>query len=99
MNCTFLIALGAIWGNVELPPRLEQAARWTALYGTYGSRLSTTLGAAFGAAAHNQILPEGYHGKPWQERVAGAGFSSMASSILVAVVLIPWGLRGRSAGR
>ena len=31
MNGTFLIALGAIWGNVELPPRLEQAARWTAL--------------------------------------------------------------------
>ena len=27
MNGTFLIALGAIWGHVELSPRIEKAAR------------------------------------------------------------------------
>jgi (hydroxyamino)benzene mutase len=27
MNGTFLIALGAIWGHVELSPRVEKAAR------------------------------------------------------------------------
>ena len=43
MNGTFLIALGAIWGHVELPPRVEKAARWSALYGTYGNWLFTTL--------------------------------------------------------
>jgi hypothetical protein len=36
MNGTFLIALGAIWDHVELPPSVEMAARWSALYGTYG---------------------------------------------------------------
>ena len=71
MNGTFLIALGAIWGHVEFPPRVEKAARWSALYGTYGNWLFTTLGAAMGTAAANPILSQGHHGKPWQERVRG----------------------------
>jgi hydroxylaminobenzene mutase len=96
MNGIFLIALGGIWAHVELPPRVKKAARWSVLYGTYGNWLFTTLGAAMGTAAANPILSEGHHGKPWQERTAGAGFSSIAYSILVAVVLILWGL-GRRA--
>jgi hydroxylaminobenzene mutase len=99
MNGTFLIALGGIWGQVELPPRVEKAARWTALYGTYGNWLFTTLGAALGTAAANPILSEGHHGKPWQERVAGLGFRSMRNSILVAVVLVLWGLSRRRSSQ
>jgi (hydroxyamino)benzene mutase len=95
MNGTFLIALGAIWGYVELPPRVERVARWTALYGTYGNWLFTTLGAALGTAAANPILSEGHRGKPWQERVAGLGFRSIAYSIVVAVTLVLWGLGRR----
>ena len=95
MNGTFLIALGAIWGHVELSPRVEKAARWSALYGTYGNWLFTTLGAAMGTAAANPILSQGHHGKPWQERIAGAGFRSIAYSILLAVVLILRGLGRR----
>jgi hypothetical protein len=33
--------------------------------------------------------------KPWQERLAGAGFRSIAYSILIAVMLLLWGLAGR----
>src|SRR3954468_14064438 len=95
MNGTFLIAVGAIWGHVDLPPRVEKAARWSALYGTYGNWLFTTLGAAMGTAAANPILSRGHHAKPWAERVAAAGFRSVAYSILVAVVLILWGLGRR----
>jgi hydroxylaminobenzene mutase len=95
LNGTFLIALGAIWDHVELPPRAEKVARLTALYGTYGNWLFTTLGAAMGTAAANPILSQGHHGKPWQERAAGWGFRSIAYSILVAVVLILWGLGRR----
>jgi hydroxylaminobenzene mutase len=40
-------------------------------------------------------LSQGHHGKPWQERIAGVGFRSIAYSILVAVVLILWGLGRR----
>jgi hydroxylaminobenzene mutase len=34
MNGTFLIALGAVWDNVALPPRLVRVARWTVIFGT-----------------------------------------------------------------
>ena len=73
LNGTFLIALGAIWDHVELPPRAEKVARLSALYGTYGNWLFTTLGAAMGTAAANPILSQGHHGKPWQESACGGG--------------------------
>jgi hydroxylaminobenzene mutase len=92
MNGTFLIALGAVWGHVALPPPLARIARWTALFGTYGNWLFTTLGAALGTAAANPILSQGHHGKPWQERLAGNGFRSIGISILVSVTLVLVGL-------
>ena len=86
---------GAALHHVELPPRVEKAARWSALYGTYGNWLFTTLGAAMGTAAANPILSQGHHGKPWQERVAGAGFRSVTIAIFSAVALILCGLGRR----
>ncbi|OBI72309.1 hydrogenase [Mycobacterium asiaticum] len=97
MNGTFLIALGAIWTQVKLPPNLGRAARWTTLYGTYGNWLFTTLGAALGTAAANPTLSQGHHGKPWQERLVLLGFRSMRYAFLTAVLLIVSGLtRGLS---
>jgi hydroxylaminobenzene mutase len=95
MNGTFLIALGAIWSNVELPPRAKAAARWSALYGTYTNWLFTILGAAFGTAAASPIAAAGHRGKPWQEKVVGAGFLSVAVSIIASAVLVVWGLGRR----
>lgn len=99
MNGTFLMALGAIWDNVELPRPIEQAARWTALYGTYGNWLFTTLGAAMGTAVANPILSEGHVGEPWQERVVGLGFKSMRYAFLTSVVLVLVGLARRRAAQ
>ncbi|GAA3075182.1 hydrogenase [Pseudonocardia yunnanensis] len=96
MNGTFLIALGAVWGYVKLPRRADQAARASALYGTYGNWLFTTLGAALGTAAANPISSAGHTGKPWQEKLVGAGFLSIAISIIVSAVLTLFGL-GRKA--
>jgi hydroxylaminobenzene mutase len=50
-----------------------------------------------GTAAANPILSQGHHGRPWQERIANAGFRSIAYSILIAVVLILWGLGRRGS--
>ncbi|OBK23035.1 hydrogenase [Mycobacterium asiaticum] len=97
MNGTFLIALGAVWTQLDLPPNLARAARWTTLYGTYGNWLFTTVGAALGTAAANPTLSQGHHGKPWQERLVLLGFRSMRYAFLSAVVLIVSGLtRGLS---
>ena len=92
MNGTFLIALGAAWDHVELPRPVERLARWTALYGTYGNWLFTTVGAALGTAAANPILSEGHRGNPSQERAVLLGFRSMRYAFLTSVVLIVWGL-------
>jgi len=94
-NGMYLIALGAVWDHVDLPPRAEQTARWTALYGTYGNWLFTTIGAALGTAAANPIISQGHRGKPWQERAVLLGFRSMRYAFLTSVVLIVWGLSRR----
>ena len=99
MNGTFLVALGAIWTEVRLPPPAKAAAYWTALYGTYINWLTTTFAAVFGTAASNPISSAGHHGQPWQENLAAAGFLSLAIAIIVASLLVLWGLRpiGRSS--
>src|SRR5260370_18170669 len=51
MNGTFLVALGAAWTQVRLPGPPKAIAYWTALYGTYGNWLVTTLAAIFRTAA------------------------------------------------
>ena len=93
MNGTFLVALGAIWTEVRLPPPAKAAAYWTALYGTYANWLTTTFAAVFGTAAGNPISSAGHHGQPWQESLAAAGFLSVAVAIIASSVLVLWGLR------
>jgi hydroxylaminobenzene mutase len=93
MNGTFLIALGAIWTNVRLSPRLEAAAYWSALYGTYVNWAVTTLAAVFGTAAMSPITGLGHTGQPWQEGVVTAGFTSVGIAIVVSALLVLWGLR------
>lgn len=63
MNGTFLLALGAIWANVQLPTRAKMVAYWTAHYGSYGNWLFTTLAAAFGTAPLSPITAGGPQGK------------------------------------
>lgn len=95
LNGTFLMALGAIWKNVELPPRVKATALWTALYGSYANWLFTTLAGVFGTAALSPITSAGHSGKRWQETVVKAGFFSVAPAIIVSSVLVLWGLRAR----
>jgi hydroxylaminobenzene mutase len=88
MNGTFLVALGAIWTEVRLPPTAKAAAYWTALCGTYLNWLTTTFAAVFGTAAANPIASAGYHGQPWQETLAATGFLGVAITIIAASVLV-----------
>jgi hydroxylaminobenzene mutase len=96
MNGIFLVALGAVWGEVRLSPRTKVIAYWTALYGTYVNWLVTTLAAAFGTAALSPVTGAGHTGQPWQESIVTAGFMSVGIVIVVASVLVLWGLRARA---
>jgi (hydroxyamino)benzene mutase len=93
MNGTFLLALGAVWTEVRLSPRLKAAAYWGALYGTYANWTVTTLAAIFGAAALSPITGAGHSAKPWQEALVTLGFISVGIAMVAFSVLVLWGLR------
>jgi (hydroxyamino)benzene mutase len=93
MNGTFLIALGAVWAEVRLSPRLKAAAYWSALYGTYANWGVTTLAAIFGTAALSPITAAGHSAQPWQESVVTFGFMSVGIIIVACSILVLWGLR------
>ncbi|OOG60278.1 hydrogenase [Rhodanobacter sp. C03] len=93
MNGTFLVALGAVWAEVRLSPRLKTVAYWSALYGTYANWAVTTLAAMFGTAAMSPITAAGHSAQPWQESSVTFGFMSVGMAIIASSVLILRGLR------
>ena len=93
MNGIFLVALGAVWTDVRLSPRLKVAAYWSALYGTYANWAVTTLAAIFGTAALSPITAAGHSAQPWQESVVTFGFMSVGVVIIASSILVLWGLR------
>ena len=93
MNGTFLLALGAIWTQVRLSTKAANVAFWTVLYGTYFNWFMVVLAAIFGTAALSPITAAGHIGRPWQETLITAGFMSVGIAIVVASVMVLWGLR------
>jgi hydroxylaminobenzene mutase len=96
MNGTFLVALGAVWTDVRLSPPAKAVAYWTALCGTYGNWLVTTLAAVFGTAALSPITASGHSGLPWQESLVTAGFLTIGIAIIASSVFVLWGLRAKA---
>jgi hydroxylaminobenzene mutase len=93
MNGIFLVALGGIWTYVRLSTTATAIAFWTVLYGTYLNWLMTVLAAIFGTAALSPITGAGHSGQPWQETFVTVGFMSVGVAIVIASVMIIWGLR------
>jgi hydroxylaminobenzene mutase len=93
MNGTFLVAVGAIWPNVNLSSRTTAVAYWTLLYGTYMNWFMTMLAAIFGTGALSPITAPGRAGLPWQESLVTAGLMSVGVAIVLASLLVLWGLR------
>jgi (hydroxyamino)benzene mutase len=93
MNGIFLIALGAVWGEVRLSARLKPATFWIALYGAYMNWVATALAAAFGAAALSPITAAGHSALPWQEGLITVLFLTVGTATITASVLVLWGLR------
>ena len=97
MNGIFLVAIGAIWQNVRLAPRAKTVAYWLSLYGTYVNWLFTLLASIFGTAALSPVTATGHQGLPWQESLITAGFLSVGIVIVLASLMILWGLRTNAA--
>src|SRR5664279_4477763 len=88
MNGTFLVALGAIWTEVRLTPRVKSIAFWVVLYGTYFNWIITTLAAIFGTAVLSPITGAGHSGQPWQESLIFIGFLSVGIAIVAASITV-----------
>ena len=97
MNGIFLLALGSVWTDVRLSPLTKAIAYWTALYGTYGNWLVTTLAAVFGTAALSPITGAGHSGQGWQESMVTLGFLIVGITIVTSSVFLLWGLRSKAS--
>ena len=98
MNGTFLLALGAAWSEIRLCNRVCIITYWAILYGTYMNWVMTTLAAIFGTVALSPISAAGLNPAiAWNEQLITAGFMSVGIVIVLAAVLILWGLRRRVA--
>jgi (hydroxyamino)benzene mutase len=98
MNGTFLVALGAAWHEVQLSPSTKAVAYGTALYGTYGNWLVTTLAATFGTAALSPITGTGHNGHPWQESLVTIGFLTVGIAMVASFSARSVGSSRQSAG-
>jgi len=93
MNGTFLLALGAAWGELRLGAPFKTAAYWTALLGTYGNWAVTAIAAILGTAALSPITGAGFGGPSWQEKMVTLGFVGVGLTIIAAAVLLLLGFR------
>jgi (hydroxyamino)benzene mutase len=93
MNGTFLLAVGAIWNEVNLSSRASTAAYRLLLGGTYGNWAVTTLAAILGTAALSPVTGAGQRAPQWQEFLVTAGFAAIGLAIISAAILLLWGLR------
>ncbi len=94
LNGIFLLAVGAIWNDVRLPPAAGKIAYWALLGGTYGNWAVTTTAAILGTAAMSPITAAGHAAAPGKEILVASGFVLIGLSVLLASSLLLWGLSG-----
>lgn len=95
MNGTFLLAVGAIWQELQLTPQFETFAFRGLLYGGYANWAATTLAAAWGTVGMTPIASSGLGASRWQELLVSGGFVSVGIAMLSSAGLILYGLRAR----
>jgi hydroxylaminobenzene mutase len=95
MNGIFLIAVGLLWGHLKLGGVARTALFWLAIYGTYSNVAATLLAAWWPAGEFMSIAAPTPRGTDAQEQIVTALLNSTAATIILASVLIIWGLRGR----
>jgi hydroxylaminobenzene mutase len=93
MNGILLLVIGAIWADVQLSLRTTAIAYWASLYGAYANWAVTLLAALFATSAMSPVTGAGHAAAPWQELLVTLGFVSVGVAILVAALLMLWGLR------
>ncbi|MDP3459454.1 MAG: hypothetical protein Q8S09_09285 [Hyphomonas sp.] len=95
-NGVFLIALGAVWHRVHLPPRLKSVTFWLFAFGTSVNWLMTQLAAFWGTGKMTPIMGAGHEGTPLQETVVTTGLLALTLAMIAGTVLLIAGLLRKS---
>jgi hydroxylaminobenzene mutase len=99
MNGLFLVALGLLWPRLLLSDRLQAAAFWLAVYGTFANLAATFLAALWNAGEMMPIAGQGHVGGTGQEAVISALLVSLALADIAVCVLVLSGLRAAPEAR
>lgn len=99
INGIFLIALGLIWPHLTLGAPAQKILFAVTLYGSYTNYLVTLLAGFWGAGAAMMPIAGGDHaGTSLQEAFIAFGLISLSAGMLIAGLMILWGLRGDGRG-
>lgn len=94
MNGVFLLALGLVWPRLVWSARVETAAFWLAVYGTFANLAATFLAAVWGAGEMMAIAGQGRVGSSGEEIVIRVLLVSLSVADVAVCVLVLTGLRG-----
>jgi hydroxylaminobenzene mutase len=94
----FLIALGVMWPEKDLPRPLDTAAFYLVVFGTYANLCTTFLAAAFATNRLTPLAGSGHLALAWQENLVTLGLALSSAAMVTVCVLVLWGLRRRGAG-
>jgi hydroxylaminobenzene mutase len=98
MQGMFLVVLGLLWPTLRLTRGMGRIGGTLAVYGCLAAWTANLSAAILGAG--NSMLPiaaGSSHGSAMQERMISVGLRSAAVSLIAAVMLVLWGLRGISS--
>jgi len=93
----FFLAIAALWGELRLGAGTAAAAWWMTIVGGYGSVASLLLAALLGTSRATPIAGAGFSAPEWQETLVTAALTITGVPVLVASLLLLWGLRASAA--
>lgn len=91
-NALVLMAFGLMWKYVSLPPIGKRVTSWLSVYSMYSIWLSLVLAGVWGTSKATPIAGAGYAGSQLQELVVNALLYSGSAAVIIASVLVIFGL-------
>ncbi len=89
----FLAGLGAVWSEVRLARSVEKVVYLLAVCSAYGGWAAVQLGAIFGTSGMTPIAGAGHTAPAYQEAIVSFILMASAAGLLLACLLLLWGLR------